>query len=53
VQTLELAAIATIGTVVWFTALALVVGALKRFFGNDASGAASTPCSAACSSRSG
>jgi len=31
-QTLELAAIATAGTVVWFAALALVVGALKRFF---------------------
>jgi threonine/homoserine/homoserine lactone efflux protein len=31
-QTLELAAIATLGTVVWFAALALVVGALKRFF---------------------
>ncbi|WP_410615031.1 LysE family translocator [Amycolatopsis sp. lyj-109] len=32
-QTLELAAIATAGTVLWFGALALVVGALKRFFG--------------------
>jgi threonine/homoserine/homoserine lactone efflux protein len=31
-QTLELAAIATVGTVLWFAALALVVGALKRFF---------------------
>ena len=31
-QTLELAAIATAGTVAWFAALALVVGALKRFF---------------------
>jgi threonine/homoserine/homoserine lactone efflux protein len=32
-QTLELAAIATAGTVLWFVTLALVVGALKRFFG--------------------
>ncbi|MGK3201660.1 LysE family translocator [Amycolatopsis sp. MEPSY49] len=31
-QTLELATIATAGTIVWFAALALVVGALKRFF---------------------
>ena len=31
-QTLELAVIATAGTVLWFCALALVVGALKRFF---------------------
>jgi threonine/homoserine/homoserine lactone efflux protein len=31
-QTLELAAIATAGTVVWFVTLAIVVGALKRFF---------------------
>ncbi|EOD66016.1 LysE family translocator [Amycolatopsis vancoresmycina] len=31
-QTLELAAIATGGTVVWFVTLAVVVGALKRFF---------------------
>lgn len=31
-QTLELAGIATAGTVAWFAALALVVGALKRFF---------------------
>ncbi|MEV4051788.1 LysE family translocator [Amycolatopsis sp. NPDC049688] len=31
-QTLELAAIATAGTVVWFVTLAVVVGALKRFF---------------------
>ncbi|MEV7098436.1 LysE family translocator [Amycolatopsis sp. NPDC051045] len=33
-QTLELAAIATAGTVVWFVTLAVVVGALKKFFGN-------------------
>ncbi|MFI5589627.1 LysE family translocator [Amycolatopsis sp. NPDC051758] len=33
-QTLELAVIATAGTVLWFCALALVVGALKRFFSN-------------------
>ncbi|MET9001701.1 LysE family translocator [Amycolatopsis sp. Hca4] len=31
-QTLELAAIATAGTVLWFVTLAVVVGALKRFF---------------------
>ncbi|MGW4528632.1 LysE family translocator [Amycolatopsis sp. NPDC004378] len=31
-QTLELAAIATVGTVLWFCALAVVVGALRRFF---------------------
>ncbi|WP_072478523.1 LysE family translocator [Amycolatopsis australiensis] len=33
-QTLELAAIATAGTVLWFVTLALVVGALRRFFGS-------------------
>ncbi|WP_410570851.1 LysE family translocator [Amycolatopsis sp. cmx-4-61] len=32
-QTLELAAIATAGTVLWFITLAVVVGALKRFLG--------------------
>ncbi|WP_103341543.1 LysE family translocator [Amycolatopsis sp. CA-126428] len=31
-QTLELAAIATAGTILWFVTLAVVVGALKRFF---------------------
>ncbi|MDT7806086.1 MAG: hypothetical protein QOI78_9519 [Actinomycetota bacterium] len=31
-QTLELAAIATAGTVLWFVTLAVVVGALRRFF---------------------
>ncbi|MDQ7807058.1 LysE family translocator [Amycolatopsis sp. A133] len=31
-QTLELAAIATAGTVLWFVTLAVVVGALKKFF---------------------
>ncbi|RSD09322.1 LysE family translocator [Amycolatopsis eburnea] len=31
-QTLELAAIATAGTVVWFVTLAVVVGALKKVF---------------------
>jgi threonine/homoserine/homoserine lactone efflux protein len=33
-QTLELTAIATAGTVLWFGTLALVVGALRRFFGD-------------------
>jgi RhtB (resistance to homoserine/threonine) family protein len=33
-QTLELAAIATAGTVLWFVTLAAVVGALRRFFGS-------------------
>jgi threonine/homoserine/homoserine lactone efflux protein len=33
-QTLELAVIATAGTVLWFCSLAVVVGALKRFFGD-------------------
>ncbi|GHG46221.1 MULTISPECIES: LysE family translocator [Amycolatopsis] len=32
VQTLELAGIATAGTVLWFVTLAVVVGALKKFF---------------------
>jgi threonine/homoserine/homoserine lactone efflux protein len=33
-QTLELAAIATTGTVLWFVTLAVVVEALKKFFGD-------------------
>ncbi|MEU7789714.1 MULTISPECIES: LysE family translocator [unclassified Amycolatopsis] len=33
-QTLELAAIATAGTVLWFVTLAVVVGALKKVFRN-------------------
>jgi threonine/homoserine/homoserine lactone efflux protein len=33
-QTLELAAIATVGSVLWFGTLAVVVGALRRFFGS-------------------
>ncbi|MEV6879928.1 LysE family translocator [Amycolatopsis sp. NPDC051128] len=33
-QTLELAAIATAGAAMWFVTLAVVVGALRRFFGS-------------------